>query len=189
MFNALDIAILVVFMAIIGAGFFGGVTRITAAVFAIYFGAIAAATFYRPVAEFARDQVPMGVRTSWLIFFTLLFVAFSVIFTVVFARWLGDLQLPRRIAILDNIAGAALGLVVSGLALTVAAMVLWVMLQAMNQVALGTSDGPALGMVRGAIEGSKLVPIFLRMAPFFTRVMAPWFPGGLPPILSSVPEG
>ena len=56
MVNALDIGIVVIFMAIIGAAFFGGVTGVTAAVIAIYFWAIAAATFYRPAAEFARDQ-------------------------------------------------------------------------------------------------------------------------------------
>ncbi|CAA9557355.1 MAG: hypothetical protein AVDCRST_MAG73-3410 [uncultured Thermomicrobiales bacterium] len=99
------------------------------------------------------------------------------------------MKLPRRIAILDNIAGAALGLVVSGLALTVAALALRVMPRATNQVALGSTDGPALGMIRGEIGSSTPVPIFLRMAPFFTRLMAPWFPGGLPPILNSVPEG
>ena len=86
MVNALDIGIVVIFMAIIGAAFFGGVTGVTAAVIAIYFWAIAAATFYRPAAEFARNQVPTGVRTSWLIVFTLLFVAFSVIFTVIISR-------------------------------------------------------------------------------------------------------
>ncbi len=187
-FNALDFAILIFFMGIIGLGFFSGVSRVTAAIIAIYFGAIVSAAFYRGITEFVRTElVSIGTRAGQLIFFGITFLVFSILFTIVLSRWLGDLHLPRRFTILDNIGGAALGIVVSGLALTLAALVLTIMLQAINHVTTGGS-GPLLGALQDQVRSSSLVPLFLRMAPFFMGAISPWFPGGLPPILSVVPD-
>lgn len=189
MLNALDMFIIGTFLAVIAVGFFNGVTRVTAAIIAIYFGAIMAATFYRPVTDVAREQLPtMTVNTGHLFFFILLFTTFSAVFAWLIARWLGDLKLPRRLEILDNVGGAALGVVVSGLAVTLAAMLLAIMLQALNQTFGSGANGSMVGFVSDQITGSALVPVFLRMAPFFSRIISPWFPSGLPPILDAVPE-
>lgn len=187
MLNGIDYCIVFTVMAIIGVGFFNGVTRVMAAILAIYFGAIFAAAFYRPLTSAALDIfTSMNRRTGELAFFMLLFVLFSTAFTIIFSRWIGDLRLPRRVMILDNIGGAALGVVVSGLAVTLAAMLLAITLQALNHtVGIGGQD-PLLGFIRSEIRGSALVPRFLDMAPFFVRLLAPWFPGGLPPILDAV---
>ena len=73
--------------------------------------------------------------------------------------------------------------------MTLAAMLLAITLQALNQT-IGITGGDAiLTSVRGQINDSTLVPIFLRMAPFFGGMISPWFPGGLPPILAGVPQG
>ena len=183
MFNLFDMLILVCLMAITGVGFFHGVTRVTSALLAFYFGAVFAAAFYEDLADFVRVYIDsMNDSTGDLVFFMLLFLVFSATFTVIVSRWLGDLRLPRRIAVMDNIGGAALGIVVSGLTLTLAAMLLSIMVQALNQVAFA-GQGPLVQAMQGSIHRSTLVPIFLNMAPFFTRLLEPWFPGGLPPIL------
>jgi len=190
MLNGIDYFIVFTFMAIIGVGFFNGVTRVAAAIFAIYFGSIFAAAFYRPLTTLALDVfTTMNRRTGELAFFMLLFLLFSTAFTVIFSRWIGDLRLPRRITIIDNVGGAALGVVVSGLAVTLAAMLLAITLQALNHTVVIGGQDPLLGFVRGEIRGSALVPRFLDMAPFFVRLLAPWFPGGLPPILNAVSNG
>ena len=187
MFNGLDYFIVCTFMAIIGVGFFNGVTRVTAAIFAIYFGSIFAAAFYRPLTSVALDVfTTMNRRTGELTFFLLLFGLFSAAFTIIFSRWIGDLRLPRRITVLDNIGGAALGVVVSGLAVTLASMLLAIMLQALNHTVVIAGQHPTLGFLQSEIRGSALVPRFLDVAPFFVRLVAPWFPGGLPPILNAV---
>jgi len=189
MFNAMDIMIIAAFLAIIGFGFFSGITRVTSAILALYFGAVFAAAFYQPLSDVARDYLTtMGEQTGYLVFFLLLFFFFSVIFTMVVSRWLGEIKLPRRVQVLDNIGGAALGVIVSGLAMTMAAMLLAITLQALNQTLVFTSRDAVLTTVRAQIDGSTLVPIFLRMAPFFSRLISPWFPGGMPPILSEMPS-
>ena len=189
MFNGMDFLIIVTFLAIIGLGFFNGITRVTSAIIAFYFGAVFAAAFYRTVAEFARQYVvTMGLQTGYLVFFLLLFFLFSIAFTIIISRWLGEVRLPRRLEILDNIGGAALGVIVSGLAMTLAAMLLAITLQALNQTLAFAGSDALLGFFRNQIDRSTLVPIFLRMAPFFARLLSFWFPGGLPPILSGVPQ-
>ena len=188
MFNGMDFLIIVTFLAIIGFGFFNGITRVTSAILSLYFGAIFAAAFYRPLTTVARKHlVTMGLQTGQLVFFLLLFFVFSAIFTIIVSRWLGEVRLPRRVQIFDNIGGAALGIIVSGLAMTLAAMLLAITLQALNQTLVFSGRDAVLNTVRNQIDGSTLVPFFLRMAPFFVRLLAPWFPGGLPPILSGVP--
>ena len=187
MLNGIDYVIVFAFMAIIGVGFFNGVSRVAAAIFAIYFGSIFAAAFYRPLTSVALDVfTSMNRRTGELTFFMLLFLLFSTAFTIIFSRWIGDLRLPRRLTIVDNIGGAALGVVVSGLAITLAAMLLAITLQALNHTIGTGGQDSVLGFMRHEIRESALVPRFLEMAPFFVRLLAPWFPSGLPPILNAV---
>lgn len=183
--NALDFAIFGVFLAVIAVGFFAGVTRVTAGIVAIYFASVCSAAFYRPVAESLRDVIgTMNRQASYLCSFFLLFLVFSSIFAFYISRWLGDLKFPRRIEIIDNVGGAALGLLVSGLAVTLAAILLAVMLQALNQTFGPGSNDSVVGFVRDQIDQSQLVPLFLRVSPYFVRLVSPWFPNGLPPILS-----
>jgi hypothetical protein len=98
-------------------------------------------------------------------------------------------KLPRRIEIIDNAGGAALGVGVAVLAVTLAAMFLAIMLQALNQTLGGSTQESAMTWLRGQLDASVLVPIFVRMTPVFTQIIEPWFPRGLPPILSGVPLG
>ena len=95
MLNGLDYVIVLVFIAIIGVGFFNGVTKLASALVAIYFAAIFAAAFYRATAVVVTDRLTaMNLRTGELTSFLLLFLAFSTVFTIVVSRWLGDLRLP-----------------------------------------------------------------------------------------------
>jgi membrane protein required for colicin V production len=184
MLNALDVAIVATFLTVIALGFFNGVSKVTSAILAIYFGSIISAAFYRPVTDGARNYVhTMSESTGQLFFFVILFFVFSSAFTFMISNWLGGLKLPRRVEIVDNLGGAALGVVVSGLAVTLAAMLLVILLQALNQT-FGPGSNAMVGWVHNQIDDSALVPVFLKMAPHFVRLISPWFPSGLPPILS-----
>jgi uncharacterized membrane protein required for colicin V production len=184
MLNALDIVIISTFLVVIALGFFNGVSKVTAAILAIYFGSIVSAAFYRPVTSGTLNHIStMSERTGHLFFFVILFFVFSAAFTFLISNWLGGVTLPRRVEIVDNIGGAALGVIVSGLAVTLAAMLLSVLLQALNQT-FGAGDSVMVGFVHDQIGDSTLVPVFLKMSPHFVRLISPWFPSGLPPILS-----
>ena len=105
----------------------------------------------------------------------------TMVLTPVIAWTIGRLKLPRRWQIADNMVGAGLGVVALALSMIPMSLVL----QALNQTVLN-SGGSTLGGVHDQIEQSALIPVFLRMAPVFIHLISPWFPGGVPPILSVV---
>jgi uncharacterized membrane protein required for colicin V production len=183
--NGLDFAIIFAFLAIIGLGFFGGVTRVVAAIVSIYFGSIVAAAFYAELTEAARDRVySMSLATGELVVFCSLFLISSVALWFAFAKGLQGIKFPRRLEIADNLGGAVLGLIVSGLAVTLAAMLMSILLQVLNQtVGAGNSDS-LVGSVQAQIRNSELVPVFLDLTPYLNRLLEPWFPGGVPSILN-----
>ena len=123
--NGLDFAIIFAFLAVIGLGFFAGVTRVVAAIISIYFGSIAAAAFYEVLTTEVRQHVSsMSLATGELVIFCFIFVVSSVALWFAFARSLNGIKFSRRLEIFDNLGGAALGLIVSGLAVTLAAMLM-----------------------------------------------------------------
>jgi uncharacterized membrane protein required for colicin V production len=184
MFNWVDYAILLIFMVIVGCGFFGGIAKVSAAILAIYASSILAAMFYRPMTD-ALQSIFSNVSDTvgQLVMFVVLFLVFSAILTLIVSRWLSGVQLPRRFLVMDNIGGVMLGLVLSAMTLTFAALFLTVVLQALNQTISFTGPDSVLGFARSQIRESALVPLFLRLAPVVTHAVSPWFPSGLPPIL------
>jgi uncharacterized membrane protein required for colicin V production len=188
MFNWVDYLILATFMAIVGFGFFGGIAKVTAAIVAIYFSSVLAAAFYQPTTD-AMQRVfsSMSQRIGELVMFVVLFLVFSAVFTWIVAKWTSRFKMPRRAVLMDNIGGVVLGLVLSAMALTFAALFLTVVLQALNQTVVLTGSGSVLGFARGQITDSALLPHFLRMAPVVKTAISPWFPSGLPPILDGAP--
>jgi uncharacterized membrane protein required for colicin V production len=183
--NGLDFAIIFAFLAIIGLGFFGGVTRVVAAIVSIYLGSVISAAFYADLTDVVREQISsMSLATGQLVVFCLLFLTSSIALWFALAKGLQGLRFPRRIEIADNLGGAALGLIVSGLAVTLAAMLMSILLQVLNQT-VGAGDSDSLvGSIQTQIRNSELVPLFLDLTPYLNRAIEPWFPGGVPSILN-----
>ena len=96
--------------------------------------------------------------------------------------------MPRRLVIMDNHGGDAPGVAVSWLAVALPAMLLSILLSALNQSVGPTGSGMLSGAVDSHVSDSWLIPDFLNMAPFFTAMLEPLLPGGLPPILDAVPR-
>ena len=183
--NGLDFAIIFAFLAVIGLGFFGGVTRVVAAIVSIYIGSIISAAFYASLTDAIRDRlISISLATGQLLVFCLLFFFSSVALWFALAKGLQGVRFPRRLEIADNLGGAALGLIVSGLAVTLAVMLMSILLQVLNQtVGAGSSDS-LVGTIQAQIRSSELVPVFLDLTPYLNRAMEPWFPGGVPAILN-----
>jgi uncharacterized membrane protein required for colicin V production len=188
MFNWVDYVILITFMAIVGFGFFGGIAKVSAAIVAIYISSVLAAMFYQPLTDaMQRIFSTMSQRLGELVMFVLLLLVFSAVFTWIVAKWIGRVKIPRQLLLMDNIGGVVLGLVLSAMTVTFAALFLTIVLQALNQTVSLTGQGSVLGFFRGQIKDSALLPHFLDMAPYITGAIEPWFPDGLPPILDGPP--
>jgi hypothetical protein len=183
MVNVVDATIVTLFMGIIAAAFFSGVSRVAASIGAVYFGVICATASYHPLTTTVQEFAGIGSSTGDLTFFLLTLFLYSVAFGMVISQWLEGVHLPRRFAVLDNIGGAAVGLAVSGCALGVSAMFLSFLVRALNAVTQN-GQGPIVELVDGQMRDSALVPFFLRIAPFFVDLIRPWFPDGLPSLLA-----
>ena len=185
--NALDFSIIVLVGIIIGAGFFLGIGRVTAGIISIYLASVVSATFYRAVAESITGAVnEMNPATAELIAFTFLFLGLTTLFTIVVTRSL-NIAYEGRFEVLNRLGGAGLGMIIAAVAMALAVTLTTVMLGVLSHTTEGAGDG-ILGTMREQTQESALVPVFLKILPILTSTIRPWFPGGLPPILTS-PQG
>lgn len=187
--NVLDFGIILVFAILIMVGFFGGVGRVTAGFFAVYFSSIVAAAFYDGLGDIFVDQVSnMREATGDLLAFMLLLVVMSGAFFWGIGVTIKAVELRRgRFAIMDNVGGATMAMVVGALAVAMTLSVSVIILGAFNQSAVVNGD-ENLGRLGRQIRGSELVPMFLKLQEPILVVYRPWFPDGLPPILETPPQ-
>jgi hypothetical protein len=186
--NFLDILIVIAVGGLVATGFFGGVGRVTAGFFAVYFSTIVAAAFYEPIGNAARDGIgDMSLASARLFAFLLLFLVMTVGFFWVIWQTFRSLGGKRsKFPILDNMGGAALAVVVGTLTIAMTLSVTVILLGVLNQSST-VSGAESLGMLGRQIRGSELVPMFLKLQPTITSALEPWFPSGLPEILRTPP--
>lgn len=182
--NVLDFLILAMFVGIAATGFYAGVARMASLMVAMYFGTVISATFY----ERFGDSIQSGMGrisegAAYFAAFVILFVGITLLFTFVIVKTTHPVSTQRRFAIFDNMGGATLSVVVAFVAITMAMAITVVMIQAAQSVSIGSDTG-LMGSIETQLESSELAPIFLRLMPFVTAAVRPWFPGGLPPILT-----
>ena len=187
--NVLDIAIVVAFGVLILIGFFGGIGRVTAGIFAVYLSSIVAAAFYERVGEIFTNQIgDMRDATGDLMAFMLLFVVLTGAFFWGIGQTIKAVEIRRgRFAIMDNVGGATLALTAGALAIAMTISVSVIILGAFNQSAVVGGD-ENLGALGNQIRGSELVPMFLKLQEPLVVAYKPWFPNGLPPILEVPPQ-
>ena len=184
--NVIDITIVVAFIAIIAAGFFAGFARVLSAMVSIYFATVIAATFYTRLGDVMRDIVPqMSKGASQLLAFTVLFIGVTAGLSYVIHRTLNPTEGEPRLSMVSSMGGATLSIVGAAVALTLAMAVIAVLVQAVLQTSLSDGAG-TMSNFRAQVRASELAPIFLKLLPFVATAVRPWFPGGLPPILTEV---
>lgn len=182
--NLMDLLIIAIFVGIAGAGFFVGVARTASSMVAVYLATVIAATFYQRLGDMMRSAMgSISTGAAYFTAFVFLFLGLSVLFTIVIVTTLRPTSQRRRFAILDNLGGATISIVIAFVAITMSLAITVIMIQA-AVVASGDSSTGAMGLLRRQMDASSLAPLFLRLLPFFTAAVRPWFPGGLPPILT-----
>lgn len=182
--NFMDIFIVAMFIVIAGTGFFFGVVRTSSSMVAVYLATVISATFYQRFGDFIQGV--LGAISNGAANFTafvVLFIGITVLFTYLIVSTLQPTSPKRRFAILDNLGGASLSVVIAFVAITMSLAITVVMIQAAVVASGDASSGP-MSLVRTQLEASSLAPLFLRLLPVLTVAVRPWFPGGLPPILT-----
>jgi hypothetical protein len=170
-------------------GFFGGIGRVAAGFFAVYFSSIVAAAFYDDLGNaFVNRVSDMREATADLLAFMVLFVVMTGAFFWGIGVTIKAVELRRgRFAIMDNVGGATMAMAVGAVAVAMTLSVAVIILGAFNQSAVVNGD-ENLGTLGRQIRGSELVPMFLKLQEPILVVYRPWFPEGLPPILETPPQ-
>jgi hypothetical protein len=114
-----------------------------------------------------------------------LFLGVTAGLSYIIHRTLNPTEGASRLSVVSSMGGATLSVVGAGVALTLAMAVIAVLVQAVTQTSLSDGGG-AMGEFRTQVRSSELAPLFLKLLPFVATAVRPWFPGGLPPILTEV---
>ena len=181
--NALDIFVMLFFGGIVLVAFMAGLGKVFSAIVGMYFGIIIAAFFYRPVAALLQKVLPtMSLTIGELTVFVVLTIAFSLGFGAMLARTFVLERFPRLFGAFNNISGGVAGIIVALLATVLASMVVTLFVQALYATTNAGAHG-FMQFVQSQMQGSTLVPIFLKLVPTIITPLKPWFPRGLPPLL------
>ena len=187
--DRLDVRNAVALLAIIGIRVLSRMPRVAAATVADGLAAaLEAASDQDLTIEAGEHMGTLPVQTRQVAVLTVLLVMASVIPSVLVSSGLRGWRMPRRLEIVDNRGDGAPGAVVSGLAATLAAMPLSILLSALNQSVGSTESGTLPGAVDSQVSDSRLIPVLLDMAPSFTAMLEPLSPGGMPSVLDAVPR-
>jgi len=181
--NALDILVMLLFFCIVLAAFLGGLGKVFSALVGMYFSVIIAAFFYRPVALLLQKVLPtMSLTIGELVVFVILSIGFSLGLGAMLARTFVLERFPRLFGAFNNISGGIIGVAVAVLATVLATMITTLMVQALYATTNAGAHG-FMSIVQSEMQGSMLVPVFLKLAPTLMAPIKPWFPAGIPPIL------
>jgi hypothetical protein len=153
----------------------------------MYIAIVVAAMTYQFLGSQTNRLVPdMNEATSYFLAFLFLFISLTLGFGWILYKTTSPVTRKSRFRISDNVGGATLSIVVATVAVTLALAITVVMLQAAAQTSAAAGQGTVMAFVNTQVINSELAPVFLRLLPYISDGVRPWFPGGVPPILTSV---
>jgi len=176
--NTVDTVILGAILISVGIGYIQGFLRQAFTLLGLYVATILATQYHAVVGEwvgwvFVTDAAPRASVAFLLVFFV----------AVLFLGWLSRRAYPAmrltKAGVLDNLAGASLGLVTGAIVVIVAGAGL--------HFAVSTpwpDYDPFRVSLAGQVHTSLLLPMVSSYAPMLFSTLNPWFPGGLPAIIA-----
>ena len=178
-FNGLDIFIFVIVIVGIAVGFTQGLLRQVIGLAALYIGAILGAQYYSVLSGFLHfifSSVPLKFMNAISFF---IIVGASALVVDLLARDAYQSTKLQLLPIVDHLGGAILGLVTPLITITIVIPVL--------TFATGES-WPLLEQTRfitiGALQTSRLLPLFDHFKPLILNAVSPWLPAGLPSVFN-----
>jgi len=174
-----DLLLLVLFVTVVGIGFWGGAIRTVIAIVAFYASLILASLYFKFVSVFITRRGIEDTVADTLSFVAVLALAFAILvalslYTFRYAR------IPPQLEFFDRIVGAALGMLLAIAVLTTVAMLLHHTFVAGST---GSENGIA-GFLRRGTQSSSLLPIlranllprlFILVGPFVPDAALPLF--------------
>jgi uncharacterized membrane protein required for colicin V production len=185
--NFIDIALTLTFLAIVALGFLGGVVRLLFVLLSLYLAVIVSTFFYVPIGlAMASTISALSPFTATMVAFFFLMCASTAALTISLFKTFPTVRLPNRLASLDQVGGSMLGMVTATFAIVVTVVVLnFFFALVLKTAAAGVNVSPILLALAAQLRASFLAQYFIEISqPIFVLIL-PWFPNGLPPILSA----
>jgi len=182
--NLIDIAVVVLFLAVFTACFFSGFSRAVVIMVAMFLGLVAAGIFYGPLSSVLTAAAPS--MTDWTadvtsFFAVALIVGFISLYLILWSFRATALRTRRVLEFRGGLIGlVGLSLMSVLLALVVVTTVVQVSDWTVNQFPV---DQRTTMGARNSLYTSVLAASALHLSPYLYDAVGAWVPGGPPPIL------
>lgn len=176
-----DILLLFVLVGIIFLCFTKGLIKVASVMLGMYLGLQVAALFYKLfgglTAEAGNES---SIRTNQVIWFGILWVVWSIIFSLVVLSFTKSYRMPEKWGNIDQLGGLALGLFAGIFGVLVMSYVIRNTI-ALAWVAAGKPNNYLYG-IKSGFDGSLLMGVFQSLKFVFLNVLSPWLPGNELPV-------
>lgn len=175
----IDFVLFLFLLFLLYMSFTNGFLKVLTVLIGMYIGLQIAGIFYTVFASLTSDpKAADSALTSQVVWFFVLWVIFSIIFTLVAWSFIGTLDLPRWMKNFDQLLGLGLGVFASVFALVVLGYVFKSTITIM-WYGSGRPDNWLAG-VKSGFDRSVLISVLNIFKGLFLNVMSPWLPRDLP---------
>jgi uncharacterized membrane protein required for colicin V production len=158
-----------------------GFLKVLTVVIGMYLGMQVAALAYKLFANLTTDQAkPGSATTNQIIWFFILWVVWSIIFSLVAWSFLGTIQLPKWARNFDQLLGLALGVFAAVFAILIISFVFKNTI-IMMWYGSGAPDN-WLKALKDGFEQSALIKLFNILKVVYLNILSPWLPSGDLPV-------
>lgn len=174
-----DLVLLVLFVTVVGIGFWGGAIRTVIALVAFYASLVLASLYFKFVSVFITRRGIGDIIADALSFVAVLVFAFAILVTLSLYTF-RYIRIPSQLEFFDRLLGAALGIVLAVAVLTTVTMLLHY-----TFIAAGAGGEGVVGsFLRRGTQESALVPLltanllprlFVTVGPFVPDTALPLF--------------
>lgn len=171
----IDVLLLIGMMALMYVCFVKGILKVITVLIGMYGGLQVAAVFYKIFGDLTADKTnPNSITTNQVVWFFGLFVAWSIIFSLVAWSFIRHISLPKWAISLDQIGGIVIG----AFAVIFAFMIFGYVFKNIATLLWYGSGRPSnwLLTVVQAFDDSLLMKLFGAFRGLYVNILSPWLP-------------
>lgn len=173
--NFVDIIFILLLLGGLAIGFFQGTVKLLVATVAFYIGILLASLYFQSVGEFFRIRFNSSFDVSRITAFAVILLVSFVLLTIAGLYTFRYARLPASLDFLDRIVGTLLGLVLSGAALGILAILLKDLFVLQNTAA--EINWPFMVAFQNSVRTSVLQPFFSNtILPMIYTTLRPFLP-------------
>ena len=171
-----DIVLFLMLLVMVYIGFSAGLLKVLTVIIGMYGGFQVAALFYTIFANItATPGDPNSALTSQIVWFFVLWLVWSIIFTLVAWSFIGTITLPKWLSNIELLGGLILGLLAAVFAMSIFGIVMRNVV-IMTWYGSGQPAGNWLDTLRLAFKNSFLISLFNSIRYVYLNLMSPWLP-------------